>query len=81
MNWLIIGILSRYLSEFSVRNSRMKRKIGAQMVLSRGKGFTSKTPHGTSCAKEMKVSNLAKTIDLKDVEYFKCHKKGYYANK
>ena len=34
-----------------------------------------------SFAKEAKVSNPTKTMDLKDVECFKCHKKGHYANK
>ena len=34
-----------------------------------------------SFAKETKESNPAKTMDLKDVECFKCHKKGHYANK
>ena len=28
-----------------------------------------------------KVSNPAKTLDLKDVECFKCHKKEHYTNK
>jgi len=32
-----------------------------------------------SFAKEAKVSNVAKTIDIKDVECFECHKKGKYA--
>ena len=49
--------------------------------ISRKQGFTSKTPCGASLAKEMKVSNPAKTMDLKEVECFKCHKKGNYANK
>ena len=43
--------------------------------------FTTKTPSGASFAKETKVSNCGKTMDLKDVECFKCHKKGHYANK
>jgi hypothetical protein len=35
-----------------------------------GKAFTPTKPYGTT-----------KTLDLKDVECFKCHKKGHYANK
>ena len=34
-----------------------------------------------SFVKDAKVSNTGKTTDLKDVECFKCHKKGRYTNK
>ena len=78
MNWRIIGILSRY-------HERIKRPLGpiwsADGPISKKQGFTSKTPSGASFAKETKVSNPPKTMDLKDVECFKCHKKGHYANK
>ena len=78
MNGLMIGILLRYLSEFSVRNPRKTRKIGMQMGSYPGnKGALSEV----SFAKDTKESNPAKTMDLKDVECFKCHKKGHYANK
>ena len=30
--------------------------------------------------KDSKASNVAKTVDSKDVKYFKCHKKWHYAN-
>ena len=49
--------------------------------ISRKQGISSKTLYGASFAKETKVSNSVKTIDLKDVECFKCHKKGHCANK
>ena len=39
------------------------------------KGTYSKTPFGSLFVKDAKVSNLTKTVDLKDVECFKCHKK------
>ena len=51
--------------------------MSADGPISRKQGFASKTPSGASFAK---VSNPGKTIDLKDVECFKCHKKGHYAN-
>ena len=38
-------------------------------------GSYSKTPFGASVVKDAKVSNPTKTVDLKDVECFKCHKK------
>jgi len=49
--------------------------------VSRKQGFESKASAGASFAKEPKVSNTRKSVDLKDVECFKCHKKGHYANK
>ena len=54
---------------------------GADGPISRKQVIYSKTPSGASFAKETKVSNPGKTMDLKDVECFKCHKKGHYANK
>ena len=53
----------------------------AECPISRKQGFTSKPPSGASFVNETKVSDPAKTMDLKDVECFRCHKKGYYANK
>jgi len=38
-------------------------------------------PAGASFAKDSKTVNSGKTMDLKDVECFKCHMKGHYANK
>ena len=38
-------------------------------------------PPEASFVKDVKVCNPTKTVDLKDVECFKCHKKGLYANK
>ena len=49
--------------------------------ISRKQGIFCKAPAGASFAKETKVSKSAKTMDLKDVECFKCHKKGHNANK
>ena len=49
--------------------------------ISRKQGFASKASFGASFAKEPKVSNAGKPMDLKDVECFKCHKKGHFANK
>ena len=46
--------------------------------ISRKQGFTTKTPSRASFAKETKVSNSGKIMDLKDVQCFKCHN---YANK
>ena len=64
MNWLVIGILSRYLSELSVRNKKD------------AKDRTSKTSDwGVFREREKKVSNSGKTMDLKDVECFKSHTK------
>ena len=44
-------------------------------------GSYSKTASGASFVKEAKVSNSGKTLDLEDVECFRCHKNGHYANK
>ena len=44
-------------------------------------GFAGQTLSRASFAKEPKLSNAGKPMDLKDVECFKCHKKWHYANK
>ena len=41
----------------------------------------SESSNRASFAKDSKVSSSANTVDIKDVEYFKCHKKGHYTNK
>ena len=47
----------------------------------RKSGRNTKSPIGASFAKDSKSSNAGNTTDIKDVECFKCHKKGHYANK
>ena len=47
----------------------------------RKQGSNSKAPSGAFFVKDAKVSSSGKTMDLKDIECFKCHKKGHYANK
>jgi len=76
----------RDIIEISERIKRPEPKMDAKDrsadgLISRKQGFASKTPSGASFAKEPKVSNAGKTMDLKDVECFKCHKKGHGANK
>ena len=44
--------------------------------ISRKQRIYIKTPSEACFAKETKISNPAKTMDLKDVECFKCDKKG-----
>ena len=67
--------------EISEKIKRPEPKKDAMALYPGNTGFTSKTPYGATFAKEMKVSNSGKTLDLKDVECFKCHKKGNYAKK
>ena len=74
----------RDIMEISERIKRPEPKKDAKDRSANGrrkKGICRKAPTGASFAKETKVSNLAKTMDLKDVECFKCHKKGHNANK
>jgi len=75
----------RDIIEISERIKRPEHKKdardrSAEGPISRKQRFTSKTASGASFSKEMKASNPAKTMDLKDVECFTCHKKGNYAN-
>ena len=76
----------RDIIEISERIKRPKPKKDAKDwsadgPISKKQGFTSKTPSGASFAKETKVCYSGKTMDLNDVECFKCHKKGHNANK
>ena len=76
----------RDIIEISERMKRPEPKKdakdrSAEVPISRKQGFISKTPSGASFAKETKVSNSGKTVDMKDLECFKCHKKGHHANK
>ena len=48
--------------------------------ISRKSESYTKAPAGVSFAKDSKSSNSGKTMDVKDVECFRCHKKGHYAN-
>ena len=49
--------------------------------ISRKAGSNTKAPIGAPFANDSKQSNSGNTRDIKDVECFKCHKKGHYANK
>ena len=49
--------------------------------ISKKSGSHTKSPIGASFAKDSKPSNSGNARDIKDVECFKCHKKGHYANK
>jgi hypothetical protein len=67
-----------------IKRPEVKKESKDRMAdgpLSRKQGSASKSSLGASFAKEPKVSSSGKTVDLKDIECFKCHKKGHYANK
>ena len=49
--------------------------------ISRKSGSYTKAPIRASFANDSKALIFGKSIDIKDVEYFNCHKKGYSANK
>ena len=53
----------------------------SEASIPRKSGSYTKAPIGASFAKDSKPSNVGNTRDIKDVECFKCHKKGHYANK
>jgi len=58
-----------------------EKNRSADGPISRKQGFASKVSSGASLAKEPNVSNARKPMDLKDIEWFKCHKRGHNANK
>ena len=53
----------------------------ADAPIPRKQGNYTKAPFGASFGKDSKVSCSGKTMDLKDIDCFKCHKKGHYAKK
>jgi len=57
-------------SEDRIPESHVSRKIG---------NYT-KTHTGALPEKDCKVSSSTKTMDIKEIECFKCHKKEHYAN-
>jgi len=75
---LIIEILERIKRSEPKKDATDRRADGP---ISRRQGIYGKTPSGASFVKDAKVSNPTKTVDLKDVECFICHKKGHYVNK
>jgi hypothetical protein len=52
-----------------------------ETAISRKSRSNTKAPIRASFAKDSKASNFGNTRDIKDVECFKCYKKGHYANK
>ena len=77
-NYRNIIEISDQIKRPEVKNDSKDRMPEA--AISRKSG-SNKAPIGASFAKDFKPSNSGNTRDIKDVEYFKCHKKGHYANK
>ena len=78
MNYLIIEISNQIKRPEVKKDSKYRM---SEASIPRKSGSYTKAPIGASFAKDSKPSNAGNTRDIKDVECFKCHKKGHYANK
>ena len=68
--WDIIEISERIKRTEPRKDSKDR---SADAPIPRKQGSYSKAPSGASFGKDAKVSSSGKTLDLKDIECFKCH--------
>ena len=87
MSYQTIEISSKSQSESNLQKCKQRLRIAQQSLdripeshVSRKIGNYTKTHTGALPEKDCKVSSSTKTMDIKEIECFKCHKKEHYAN-